>query len=298
MIYHIPVLLHKSIEGLKIKPNGIYVDVTFGGGGHSKEILNFLKSGRLVAFDADIDAMANSLKDERFMLLTQNFKFLSNNLRFHGIPGIDGLIADLGISSHQIDIPERGFSFRHDAVLDMRMNSAAKKSAIDILSEYSVEKLSEIFRYYGEIRNAGRLAGRIDEFRKTKKIERVFDLVNLVKPLTGRGGENKFMAKVFQALRIEVNGEIENLKQMLIQTVDIMDAGARLVVITYHSLEDRLVKNFMRAGNFTGNIEKDIYGNFKVPFKQINRKVITPDENEILKNKRARSAKLRIAERI
>ena len=298
MIYHIPVLLHKSIEGLKIKPNGIYVDVTFGGGGHSKEILNFLKSGRLVAFDADIDAMANSLKDERFMLLTQNFKYLSNNLRFHGIPGIDGLIADLGISSHQIDIPERGFSFRHDAVLDMRMNSAAKKSAIDILSEYSVEKLSEIFRYYGEIRNAGRLAGRIDEFRKTKKIERVFDLVNLVKPLTGRGGENKFMAKVFQALRIEVNGEIENLKQMLIQTVDIMDAGARLVVITYHSLEDRLVKNFMRAGNFTGNIEKDIYGNFKVPFKQINRKVITPDENEILKNKRARSAKLRIAERI
>ena len=298
MIYHIPVLLHKSIEGLKIKPNGIYVDVTFGGGGHSKEILNFLKSGRLVAFDADIDAMANSLKDERFMLLTQNFKFLSNNLRFHGIPGIDGLIADLGISSHQIDIPERGFSFRHDAMLDMRMNSAAKKSAIDILSEYSVEKLSEIFRYYGEIRNAGRLAGRIDEFRKTKKIERVFDLVNLVKPLTGRGGENKFMAKVFQALRIEVNGEIENLKQMLIQTVDIMDAGARLVVITYHSLEDRLVKNFMRAGNFTGNIEKDIYGNFKVPFKQINRKVITPDENEILKNKRARSAKLRIAERI
>jgi 16S rRNA (cytosine1402-N4)-methyltransferase len=183
-------------------------------------------------------------------------------------------------------------------MLDMRMNPAAKKSAIDILSEYSVEKLSEIFRYYGEIRNAGQLAGRIDEFRKTKKIERVFDLVNLVKPLTGRGRENKFMAKVFQALRIEVNSEMENLKQMLKQTVDIMDAGARLVVITYHSLEDRLVKNFMRAGNFTGNIEKDIYGNFKVPFKQVNRKVITPDENEILKNKRARSAKLRIAERI
>jgi len=298
MIYHTPVLLHKSIEGLKIKSNGIYVDVTFGGGGHSREILSFLKSGRLVAFDADIDAMVNSLKDERFMLLTQNFKYLSNNLRFHGIPGIDGLIADLGISSHQIDIPERGFSFRHDAMLDMRMNPAAKKSAIDILSEYSVEKLSEIFRYYGEIRKAGQLAGRIDEFRKTKKIERVFDLVNLVKPLTGRGRENKFMAKVFQALRIEVNSEMENLKQMLKQTVDIMDAGARLVVITYHSLEDRLVKNFMRAGNFTGNIEKDIYGNFKVPFKQVNRKVITPDENEILKNKRARSAKLRIAERI
>ena len=298
MIYHIPVLLHKSIEGLKIKPDGIYVDVTFGGGGHSKEILSFLKNGRLVAFDADIDALANSLDDNRFMLLTQNFKFLSNNLRFHRISGIDGLIADLGISSHQIDIPERGFSFRHDAMLDMRMNSAAKKSAIDILSEYSVEKLSEIFRYYGEIRNAGQLAGRIDEFRKTKKIERVFDLVNLVKPFSGRGGENKFMAKLFQALRIEVNGEMENLKQMLIQTVDIMDAGARLVVITYHSLEDRLVKNFMRAGNFTGNIEKDIYGNFNVPFKQINRKVITPDENEILKNKRARSAKLRIAERI
>ncbi|MCD6564426.1 MAG: 16S rRNA (cytosine(1402)-N(4))-methyltransferase RsmH [Bacteroidales bacterium] len=298
MIYHTPVLLHKSIEGLKIKPDGIYVDVTFGGGGHSREILNYLKNGRLVAFDSDSDAMANSLNDKKFMLLTQNFRFLSNNLRFHGVPGIDGLIADLGISSHQIDIPERGFSFRHDAMLDMRMNSAAKKSAIDILSEYSVQKLSEIFRYYGEIRNAGRLAGRIDEFRKTKRIERVFDLVNLVKPLTGRGGENKFMAKVFQALRIEVNGEIENLKQMLIQTVDIMDAGARLVVITYHSLEDRLVKNFMRAGNFTGNIEKDIYGNFKVPFKQINRKVITPDENELLKNKRARSAKLRIAERI
>lgn len=298
MIYHIPVLLHKSIEGLKIKSDGIYVDITFGGGGHSKEILSHLKNGRLVAFDTDIDAMANSLNDKKFKLLIQNFKYLSNNLRFHGVSGIDGLIADLGISSHQIDIPERGFSFRHDAMLDMRMNPAAKKSAIDILSEYSVEKLSEIFRYYGEIRRADQLAGRIDEFRKTKKIERVFDLVNLAKPLTGRGGENKFMAKVFQALRIEVNSEMENLKQMLKQTVDIMDTGARLVVITYHSLEDRLVKNFIRAGNFTGNIEKDIYGNFKVPFKQINRKVITPDESEILKNKRARSAKLRIAERI
>jgi len=298
MTYHIPVLLHKSIEGLNIKPDGIYVDVTYGGGGHSREILSFLKNGRLVAFDADIDAMANSLKDKRFKLLIQNFKFLSNNLRFHGVPGIDGLIADLGISSHQIDIPERGFSFRHDAMLDMRMNSGAKKSAIDILSEYSVEKLSEIFRYYGEIRKSGQLAGRIDEFRKTKKIERVFDLVNLVKPLSGREGENKFMAKVFQALRIEVNKEMENLKQMLKQTVDIMVPGARLVVITYHSLEDRLVKNFIRAGNFTGNIEKDIYGNFEVPFKQINRKVITPEKNEILENKRARSAKLRIAERI
>lgn len=298
MIYHIPVLLHKSIEGLKIKSDGIYVDITFGGGGHSREILSHLKNGRLVAFDTDIDAMANSLNDKKFKLLIQNFRFLSNNLRFHGVPRIDGLIADLGISSHQIDIPERGFSFRHDAMLDMRMNPAAKKSAIDILSEYSVEKLSEIFRNYGEIRRAGQLAGRIDEFRKIKKIERIFDLVNLVKPLTGRGGENKFMAKVFQALRIEVNSEMENLKQMLKQTVDIMDAGARLVVITYHSLEDRLVKNFIRAGNFTGNIEKDIYGNFNVPFKQINRKVITPDESEILKNKRARSAKLRIAERI
>lgn len=298
MTYHTPVLLHKSIEGLKIKPDGIYVDVTFGGGGHSREILSFLKNGRLIALDADIDAMANSLNDKKFKLLIQNFKFLNNNLRYHGVSGIDGLIADLGISSHQIDIPERGFSFRHDVMLDMRMNSAARKSAIDILSEYSVEKLSEIFRYYGEIRYAGQLAVRIDEFRKTKKIEKVFDLVNLAKPLTGRGGENKFMAKVFQALRIEVNSEMENLKQMLKQTVGIMDTGARLVVITYHSLEDRLVKNFIRAGNFTGNIEKDIYGNFKVPFKQINRKVITPDENEILKNKRARSAKLRIAERI
>jgi len=298
MTYHTPVLLHKSIEGLKIKPDGIYVDVTFGGGGHSREILSFLKNGRLIALDADIDAMANSLNDKKFKLLIQNFKFLNNNLRYHGVSGIDGLIADLGISSHQIDIPERGFSFRHDVMLDMRMNSGAKKSAIDILSEYSVEKLSEIFRYYGEIRYAGQLAVRIDEFRKTKKIEKVFDLVNLAKPLTGRGGENKFMAKVFQALRIEVNSEMENLKQMLKQTVGIMDTGARLVVITYHSLEDRLVKNFIRAGNFTGNIEKDIYGNFKVPFKQINRKVIIPDENEILKNKRARSAKLRIAERI
>jgi len=298
MTYHTPVLLHKSIEGLKIKPDGIYVDVTFGGGGHSREILSFLKNGRLIALDADIDAMANSLNDKKFKLLIQNFKFLNNNLRYHGVSGIDGLIADLGISSHQIDIPERGFSFRHDVMLDMRMNSAARKSAIDILSEYSVEKLSEIFRYYGEIRYAGQLAVRIDEFRKTKKIEKVFDLVNLAKPLTGRGGENKFMAKVFQALRIEVNSEMENLKQMLKQTVGIMDTGARLVVITYHSLEDRLVKNFIRAGNFTGNIEKDIYGNFKVPFKQINRKVIIPDENEILKNKRARSAKLRIAERI
>jgi 16S rRNA (cytosine1402-N4)-methyltransferase len=298
MIYHIPVLLHKSIEGLKIKPDGIYVDATFGGGGHSREILSHLKNGRLVAFDTDIDAMANSLNDKKFKLLIQNFRFLSNNLRYHGVSRIDGLIADLGISSHQIDIPERGFSFRQDAVLDMRMNPGAKKSAIDILSQYSVEKLSEMFRFYGEIKKSGELAGRIDKFRKTKKIERVYELVDLVKPLTGREGENKFMAKVFQAIRIEVNREMENLKEMLMQTVDIMDAGARLVVISYHSLEDRLVKNFMRAGNFTGSIEKDIYGNFDVPFKQVNRKVITPSENEILRNKRARSAKLRIAERI
>lgn len=298
MMYHIPVLLNESIEGLNIKSDGIYVDATFGGGGHSFEILNQLGNGKLFAFDVDEDARANVIKDDRFQFLLQNYKYISNNLRYYGVSVIDGLIADLGVSSHQFDIPERGFSFRQDAVLDMRMNSGIKKSAMNILSEYSVEKLSEMFRFNGEIRKSGELAERIDKFRKTKKIERVFELVDLVKPLTGREGRNKFMAKVFQAIRIEVNREMENLKELLMQTVSLMDAGARLVVITYHSLEDRLVKNFMRAGNFTGNIEKDIYGNFDVPFRQINRKVIIPDKNEILKNKRARSAKLRIAERI
>lgn len=297
-MYHIPVLLNESIEGLNIKSDGIYVDATFGGGGHSFEILNQLGNGKLFAFDVDEDARANVIKDDRFQFLLQNYKYISNNLRYYGVSVIDGLIADLGVSSHQFDIPERGFSFRQDAVLDMRMNSGIKKSAMNILSEYSVEKLSEMFRFNGEIRKSGELAERIDKFRKTKKIERVFELVDLVKPLTGREGRNKFMAKVFQAIRIEVNREMENLKELLMQTVSLMDAGARLVVITYHSLEDRLVKNFMRAGNFTGNIEKDIYGNFDVPFRQINRKVIIPDKNEILKNKRARSAKLRIAERI
>lgn len=297
-MYHIPVLLHESIEGLNIKSDGIYVDATFGGGGHSGEILNQLGNGKLFAFDVDEDARANVIRDDRFQFLLQNYKYVSNNLRYYGVSMIDGLIADLGVSSHQFDIPERGFSFRQDAVLDMRMNYGIRKSAMNILSEYSVEKLSEMFRFNGEIRKSGELAERIDKFRKTKKVERVYELVNLVKPLTGREGRNKFMAKVFQAIRIEVNREMENLKEMLMQTVPLMNAGARLVVITYHSLEDRLVKNFMRAGNFTGSIEKDIYGNFDVPFKQVNRKVIIPDENEILKNKRARSAKLRIAERI
>ncbi|MCH7658038.1 MAG: 16S rRNA (cytosine(1402)-N(4))-methyltransferase RsmH [Bacteroidetes bacterium] len=297
-MYHIPVLLHESIEGLNIKSDGIYVDATFGGGGHSGEILNQLGNGKLFAFDVDEDARANVIRDDRFQFLLQNYKYVSNNLRYYGVSRIDGLIADLGVSSHQFDIPERGFSFRQDAVLDMRMNYGIRKSAMNILSEYSVEKLSEMFRFNGEIRKSGELAERIDKFRKTKKVERVYELVNLVKPLTGREGRNKFMAKVFQAIRIEVNREMENLKEMLMQTVPLMNAGARLVVITYHSLEDRLVKNFMRAGNFTGSIEKDIYGNFDVPFKQVNRKVIIPDENEILKNKRARSAKLRIAERI
>lgn len=298
MTYHIPVLLHKSIEGLNIKPEGIYVDATFGGGGHSKEILSRLKNGSLFAFDVDIDARVNSLDDKRFRLLIQNFRFLGNNLRFYGVTGMDGLIADLGISSHHIDTPERGFSFRHDAKLDMRMNKGAKKTAVEILSEYSVNELIKIFRYYGEIRQSVKLAERIDNMRKTKRIERAVELVDLVKPLTGREGEKKFLAKVFQALRIEVNNEMDNLKEMLLQTVNLINTGGRLVVITYHSLEDRLVKNFIKAGNFTGDIEKDLYGNPNVPFKQINRKVIRPDEKEINKNKRARSAKLRIAERI
>lgn len=297
-MYHIPILLHESIEGLNIKSDGIYVDATFGGGGHSGEILNQLGNGKLFAFDVDEDARANVIRDDRFQFLLQNYKYVSNNMRYYGVSRIDGLIADLGVSSHQFDIPERGFSFRQDAVLDMRMNYGIRKSAMNILSEYSVEKLSAMFRFNGEIRKSGELAERIDKFRKTKKIKRIYELVDLIKPLTGREGRNKFMAKVFQAIRIEVNRELENLKEMLMQTVPLMNAGARLVVITYHSLEDRLVKNFMRAGNFTGSIEKDIYGNFDVPFKQVNRKVIIPDKNEILKNKRARSAKLRIAERI
>lgn len=298
MKYHTPVLLNKSIEGLDIKPDGIYVDATFGGGGHSKEILSHLKTGFLFAFDMDEDARSNEVDDKRFRLLIQNFRYLKNNLRYNGVTGIDGLMADLGVSSHHIDTPERGFSFRADAKLDMRMNTRAEKTAADIIDSYSFDNLADIFRQYGEIKNAGKLARMITEVRRSSGIEKVFDLVNLARPIAKPGGENKFLAKVFQALRIEVNGEMENLKQMLVQTGKVMKTGARLVIITYHSLEDRIVKNFMRAGNFSGDIEKDIYGNFKVPFKQINKKVITPSEKEIAENSRARSAKLRIAERI
>ena len=297
-VYHLPALLNESIAGLNLRPEGIYVDVTFGGGGHSRAILDRLTSGRLIAFDQDADAEANKIDDERFTLLNQNFRYLKNNLRYLGISEIDGLIADLGVSFHQFDQPERGFSFRSDAELDMRMNRQATVKASDILRTYEEERLADVFYRYGELTNSRRLAAAIVKVRAAQPVRTVSDLMAALSGMVPPREENKFYARLFQSLRIEVNHEMEALTEMLQQALELLKPGGRMAVITYHSLEDRLVKNFFRTGNFEGESDKDFYGNITAPLKAVNRKVIVPTEEEIRNNSRARSARLRIAEKI
>ena len=297
--YHVPVLLKESVDGLDIKPNGIYVDVTFGGGGHSKEILRRLgKNGKLYSFDQDADAERNIIGDERFTFVRSNFRYLKNWMRYYGVEQIDGLLGDLGVSSHHFDDETRGFSFRFDAPLDMRMNKRAGATAADILNKYEEEQLADIFYLYGELKTARKIAASIVKARTVKSIETTQDMLNAVGHLFQREREKKEMAKLFQALRIEVNHEMEALKEMLLAATELIKPGGRLSVITYHSLEDRIVKNVMKAGNAEGKISQDFFGRIDTPFKAVNHKVIVPDMNEQQQNPRSRSAKLRIAEKI
>ncbi len=299
MAYHRPVLLNESIEGLNIKPRGTYVDLTFGGGGHSRLVLDKLeKKGRLFAFDQDPDAVQNAGSDRRLVFIQANFRYMRNFLRYHEVSGVDGILADLGISSHQIDQPDRGFSFRSEAALDMRMDTSSPKSAVHVLNEYPEKELARIFREYGEIKNAGRVARTIVGGRSEGSIGTTGDLEDVLGHLIPQQTRSKFLARIYQAIRIEVNEEMDVLKEMLMQTADWLNPGGRLVVITYHSLEDRLVKNFMRSGNTEGKVEKDFYGAPQTEWRQVNRKVIVPEPGELKENNRARSAKLRIAEKI
>jgi 16S rRNA (cytosine1402-N4)-methyltransferase len=298
MFYHVPALLDESVRGLNIRSDGIYVDVTFGGGGHSMEILKRLKKGKLIAFDQDEDAMRNVPNDKRLIFLNQNFRFLKNNLNFNGIDSIDGLIADLGVSFHQFDEPERGFTFRQDVPLDMRMNKKGSVTAASLLKTLDEASLAKIMYDFGELVNSRRIAKEIVMARAVKPLTTVSDMINAIGKLAPPRQEHKFYARVFQALRIAVNHEIDYLREMLEQSLDLLKKDGRLVVITYHSLEDRVVKNFMRTGNFEGEEKKDFYGNLITPFRIINKKGTVPDEIEIEDNKRARSARLRIAEKI
>ena len=296
MTYHKPVLLHESVKGLNISPAGVYVDVTFGGGGHSKEILSHLQTGHLYGFDQDPDARANVPDTDKFTFVNQNFKHLKNYLRFYGVTQVDGLLGDLGVSSHQFDAATRGFTFREDSPLDMRMDQAGELTAEIILNTYEAEDLARIFRMYADLPNAWKLAKAISNNRSTP-IKTSWQLKDIVEQFSPKKQWHKFLAQVFQALRIEVNGELDVLKSLLEQCVDLIKPGGRLVIISYHSLEDRLVKNFIRTGKFEGEVEKDFYGNPLVPFKAITRKPLIPTEEENSENNRARSAKLRIAER-
>lgn len=299
MSYHNPVLLSESVDGLDIKGSEVLVDVTFGGGGHSKEILRRLgEGGKLFGFDQDKDAEANELKDGRFELVKQNFRYLKNYLRFYGVKEVDGVLADLGVSSHQFDEGERGFSIRFEGPLDMRMNQNGGLTAEKIVNEYPEEDLVRIFREYGEVSIARKLASEIVGQREGKKIMTTSELVEIVEVLVPGKVRNKLLAQVFQALRIEVNDELGALKDMLEQSCEVLKSGGRLSVITYHSLEDRLVKNFIKKGKFSGELEKDFYGNPIVEFKQITRKPILPSEEELKINNRSRSAKLRVAEKL
>ena len=298
MVYHIPALLKESIDGLNIQPDGVYVDVTFGGGGHSMEILKHLTTGKLIAFDQDEDAGLNIPSDEKFIFLNQNFRFLKNNLKFNNINSIDGLIADLGVSFHQFDVPGRGFTFRQEAPLDMRMNQTGEVTAAFLLETMDEPGLAEIFYRYGELSDSRRIAREIVTKRKSAPLKTVNDLIATVGKLAPFHQEHKFYAKLFQALRIAVNHEIDYLQEMLEQALSVLNAGGRLVVISYHSLEDRVVKNFMKTGNFEGEEKKDFFGNIETPFRLINRKGTTPGDEEIAINNRARSARLRIAEKI
>jgi 16S rRNA (cytosine1402-N4)-methyltransferase len=296
--YHIPVMLHECIEGLKINPDGVYVDVTFGGGGHSKEIYKQLSSkGKLIVFDQDPDAKANAWEADNFFFIAANFAFISNHLRMMGIKNVDGILADLGVSSHQFDEETRGFSIRANAPLDMRMNKDGELSALVVVNEYDEFELVKIFRTYGELSNARRIAGEIVKSRESKKIKTTNDLMDVLSKCAPKFKEHKFFAQVFQAIRIEVNQELDVLEKFLEQTESCIKPGGRLVVMSYHSLEDRLVKNYMKRGSIHGEITKDFFGNVLKPFSEINRHPIIPNEEEIERNTRARSAKLRIAER-
>jgi len=298
--YHQPVLLTQSIDGMNIHKGGVYVDVTFGGGGHSKEILRRLEGdANLYSFDQDADAEQNIVNDQRFTFVRSNFRYLKNFLKYYGEDaGIDGIIADLGVSSHHFDDAERGFSFRFDAPLDMRMNQRAKATAATIVNNYSERSLADILYCYGELKNSRQIAAAIVKERSQKPIETTGELLNIVQPFFVRDREKKELAKVFQALRIEVNHEMDALKEMLTATTECLKPGGRLVVITYHSLEDRMVKNIMKTGSIEGNEEKDFFGNVSSPFRLITRKPIVPDAKEQESNPRSRSAKLRIAEKI
>lgn len=296
--YHIPALLPQCLEGLNIHPEGTYVDVTFGGGGHSREILCKLgKKGSLYAFDQDEDAEKNCPKDKRFTFIRGNFRYLSNFMHYHKVNSVDGLLADLGVSSHHFDDPTRGFSFRFEGALDMRMNKRAGQTAADILNGYPEVELANVFYLYGELKNSRRIAAEVVRRREVKKFETITDFLEILRPLTNRDQEKKNLAQAFQALRIEVNGEMDALIRLLKQAEQLLKPNGRLVIISYHSLEDRLVKNFLKSGNAQGDVEKDFYGNIQSPFRLINNKVIVPDDEECARNPRARSAKLRIAEK-
>ena len=298
MVYHIPALLKESVEGLNISPDGIYVDVTFGGGGHSMEILKRLKTGRLIAFDQDEEVCNNIPDDSRFLFLNQNFRFLKNNLLFNGIDKVDGLIADLGVSFHQFDEPQRGFTFRSDSPLDMRMSKNGGATAATLLNTLDENSLADIFYNFGEFTNSRKIAKEIVTARLASPLTTVNHLTKAVEKLVPFRHEHKFYARLFQALRIAVNHEIDYLKEMLEQTLQLLKSGGRLAVITYHSLEDRIVKNFMKTGNFDGIENKNFYGSVETPFRLITKKGIVPCNEEILRNNRARSARLRIAEKI
>ncbi|PWE01404.1 16S rRNA (cytosine(1402)-N(4))-methyltransferase [Marinilabilia rubra] len=298
--YHIPVLLKNSVDGLNIEPSGVYVDMTFGGGGHSRAILERLgPDGRLIAFDQDADAWENAPNDDRLILVKHNFRFLKNFLDFLGYEKVDGILGDLGVSSHHFDAPERGFSFRFNGSLDMRMGPGLEKTAADVLNQYPEDRLFYVFKFYGEVPSPGRLIRKIADFRGSQKFETTTQLKELAETIAPRRDVNKYLAQVFQALRIEVNSEMEALKEILMQTPDVIKPGGRLVIISYHSLEDRLVKNFIRSGNVEkSQAETDLYGHRDVPFKAVTRKAVQSDATEVEDNPRARSAKLRIAEKL
>ncbi|MBR5532039.1 MAG: 16S rRNA (cytosine(1402)-N(4))-methyltransferase RsmH [Bacteroidales bacterium] len=298
-VYHIPALLNECIEGLNISPNGTYIDVTFGGGGHSRGIVSKLgEEGRLFSFDQDSDAEKNIIDDKRFTFVKSNFRFLKNFMQYHNVNEVDGIIADLGVSFHHFDEADRGFSFRFDGKLDMRMNRRGGKSAAEIINRYSEDKIADILYYYGEMRNARRIASTIVKNRDSKKIETTSDFLSIIKGLVNPKQEKKELAQIFQALRIEVNDEMASLKSMLTQSAGILKPGGRIVILTYHSLEDRIVKDFFKFGNFEGKAEKDFFGRVIAPLKQVNNKVIVPSDEEIERNPRSRSAKLRIAEKL
>jgi len=297
-VYHIPALLEETIAALNVRPDGTYVDVTYGGGGHSRAILSLLGSdGRLYGMDQDMDAWTQRVEgDERFTFVHSNFAYLRNFMRYYGVEGVDGIVADLGVSFHHFDTAERGFSFRADAPLDMRMNRDARLDARAVLATYSEERLADVLYLYGELRQARRLASALVKQREARPLTTTGELVEAVRPLLRASQEKKELSQVFQALRIEVNGELDALRRMLMQTADVLRPGGRLAVITYHSLEDRMVKNFMRSGNVEGKVEKDFYGRVQSPWRVVNNRVITASEAEVAQNPRSRSAKLRVAE--